>query len=388
MSIDMITFYEKCLLPLTPHPAVSKILELTMVGGETTEDISKVVALDPELDHWIRLTVQRLGFDRLKGLTQMITLLGQNRIRDMLIGRHIERTFIVPSDQIVAKLKNAKKPDAAKNPPPTKKAAAPATAKKADDEIIPSISDFQGYLQYANKAEEIAISIRNSYPGQAFAGGVLFDYCKYFLRKNVSATDLSDPRLQKTDAYIETVFNDGIRCGVAANEIIQKISIPHQKTVFLTALVHNLGKIILLAYDPKKFEGTFIESTGAKDVNAKIDSTVAEEQAFEFDHAQAGALYVGRLPFLSDIERSIDYHHNPHLLRFSKPGLFALAALLRVSGALTKLYQKLRESDPDIQHLKDTRLIASEEFKFLKLSEAEWADVKANYALKLMKVGM
>jgi hypothetical protein len=90
---------------------------------------------------------------------------------------------------------------------------------------------------------------------------------------------------------------------------------------------------------------------------------------------------------LADIERSVDYHHNPHLLRFSNPKLYALACVLSVSGALNKLYQRSRADNPDTDRIRDQALKQSPDFVFLKLNEAEWAEIKANYALKLMKVG-
>ena len=185
-ELDIFKFYKKCSIPLTPAPAASKLLHVVIRGGETKEDFTQLLAMDAELQHWIRLTVQRFGFDkRASELAQAIILLG---------------------------------------------------------------------IQY-----------------------------------------------------------------------------------------------------------------------------------FNFDHAQASSLYVGRLPFLAEIERSIDYHHSPHLLKFSIPKLDALACVLRVNGALSKLYHRARSEDPDIEKMKNQRLTATEDFKFLKLDPANWSDIKSNYALKLMK---
>jgi len=83
----------------------------------------------------------------------------------------------------------------------------------------------------------------------------------------------------------------------------------------------------------------------------------------------------------------VDYHHNPHLLKFANPKLYALACVLRVSGALAKLYQSQRGDNPDVDQLRDQRLRGSKDFQFLQLNDADWLDIKSNYALKLMKVG-
>jgi hypothetical protein len=125
-----------------------------------------------------------------------------------------------------------------------------------------------------------------------------------------------------------------------------------------------------------------------KEVSKRVRSEDAEQEVFDFDHAQVGSLYVGRLPFLAEIERSIDYHHYPHLLKFTNPKLYALACVLEVSGGLAKLYEKSRQTDPDVEKIRDQRLTSSEDFAYLKLNENDWFEIKSNYALKLMKVGM
>lgn len=395
MPLNVFDFYLKCLLPLTPHPSVARILELVTGGGETTEDFSKIVALDSELQHWIRLTVSRLGFEkRINRIDQMVMMLGQNRIRDLIIGRHIERAF-VPADQTLLtelklkaekeKEKGAKKPGSAPTAPKFFDGPTPTEEAPKEEESIPAIADFQRYLQHANRAEEVAIAIRNSYPGQAFVGGVIFDYMKYYLNR-IDTTKLQDERVKKADQYLETLFIDGLRSGIAANEVIQKITILHQKIAFMAAMLHNVGKILLLGYDPVAYEKSFLMSTGAKDPKLKVESVDAEEAQFDFDHAQAGALYMGRIPFLREIERSVDYHHNPNILRFSNPGLYAMSCVLRVSNDLAKLYQRVRAKDANVERMPDQKITATKEFEFLKLSPEDWSEIKANYALKLMKV--
>lgn len=395
MPLNVFDFYSRCLLPLTPQPSVSRILELVTIGGETTDDFAKVVALDSEVQHWIRLTVSRLGFDRrISKIDQMITMLGQNRIRDLIIGRHIERTFISGDKTLLGEMKAKQdkeketkkepaKPKFSDAPPPTD--GTEAAAPPEEEEPIPVLSDFKRYLEHAIRAEEVAIAIRNSYPGQAFAGGVIFDYLRYFL-STLDLSKLTDERLKGTDAFVDNIFVDGLRSGIAANEIMQKISIPHQKIVFMTAMLHNIGKGLLLAYDPVTFEKAFLMSTGAKDAKLRVDSTDAEESVFDFDHAHAGALFMGRIPFLREIERSIDYHHNPDILRFTNPGLYAMTCVMSVSGSLAKLYQRMRAKDANVDRLPDAKLMASREFQFLKLSPEDWKEIKSNYALKLMKV--
>ncbi len=378
---------------MTPHAAVTRILQVVMAGGETNDDFSQILAHDAELQHWVRLTVHRLGFGRrIDKINEMVTLLGQNRVRDLIIGRHIERTFVPEPESVLAQLKarmeKEQRDRANKKPPANSEGATPLSAEEREAlEVIPTMVDFERYLVHAKKAEQVAIAIRNSYPGQAFAAGVLFDHAR-FLLKTLDTKEIASKAIQKTDAYIEKIFESGLRSGIAGNEIIQKISIPRQKTVYATALLRNIGKCLLFAYDPLAFEKSFLASTGEENPKKKKDSSEAEQISFELDHAQAGALLMGRLPFLSEIERSVDFHHNPKLLRYSNPGLYAMACVLRVSGALERTYQAYRSQDVDIDRIPDGRITGSEEFAFLKLNAADWSEIKGNYALNLMKTGL
>ena len=395
MSLDIYRFYQRCLIPLTPAPAVTQILGHYLFGAETTDDFSKVIALDNEIQHWIRITVTRLGFHKAKNLNQMVELLGQNRIRDVIIGRHLERQF-VSADKSLLSASLGEKGQKAEAPPPPAESKAVGTerhkkvvdeSKSADDESVPNLADFSKYLEYANRAEQLASNIRNSYPGQAYAGGVLFDAAQYLL-SSIDLSAVKDERLKDYKKFVDEVFKDGLRCGIAANEIMQKISIAHQKTVFVSALVHNIGKLLLFAYDPMSFERSFVQSQNTGEGKSRRDSVETEVENFDFDHAQAGALYLGRVPFLAEIEKSIDYHHNPHLLKFASPSLYALSCVLSVSGALAKTFQAARAKNPKVQNINDNHLKKSEFYLFLKLSDDEWEDVKSNFALKLIQVGL
>ncbi|NCN26492.1 HDOD domain-containing protein [bacterium] len=401
MAIDLFDFYKRCLIPLTPHPAVTKILNYIMAGGETTEDYAEVLQLDHELQRWARLTVQRRG-RKTKNLEQIVLILGQDRVRNMLIGRAIERAF-VPAGESLPELALANPPplpeldkdDDDKGEGPSEESEketsedkkknekkAKAEEQEDNDEIIPDVTEYKKYLEFANRSEKIAVAIRNSYPGQAFAGGVIFDYIRYFLKAQ-DLSSLHDPKLTNIDAFVNNIFEDGARCGIAANAIMKVITIKHQKTIFTSALLHNIGKALLLAYDPKNFEAAFLVSTGSKDSGSRIDSVDAEMAQFDFDHAQAGALFFRRISFFEDIEPAIDFHHHPGILRFSSPAHYALSCALRVSGALVKLYQRRRNDDPNPLNILDDKLKKSEVFQSLKLRDKEWDKIRMEYANNL-----
>lgn len=384
MELNVFEYYCKCLVPITPSAAVNKLVELIMHGAETSDDITRLVTLDQEILHWMRLTVQRLGMDkRAQKADQMVLLLGVNRVRDLIIGRHIERALANESETLLSEALAQANKEKKKDTPAKEKGAA-----EISDETIPNINDFSRYLQFAQTAEEVAITIRNSYPGNAFASGVVFDYLSLFLKNKVDVGALKDPLLKKPVSYLEHIFKEGLRVGIASHEIGQKVSYPHQKNFFATGLLRNIGKCLLFAYNPQAFERAFQASTLCKDKKRRISSSEAEEREFDFDHAQAGALLMGRLPFFIEIERSVDLHHNPELLRLGAPLLYAPACILSVASRLVKVYQANRAQTPDIGELPDKALRRIPEFAALKIEPDDWAAIKANYALKLMKLSL
>jgi hypothetical protein len=384
VKIEVLDFYQKYLVPLTPEPDVQRLLGILLSGGETTHAYSEILARDQELFLWSKLAAERMGRGgkNLKPET-LIPVHGQNRIRNLIIGRALERRFIPQEETLLGLSKLKAQGDKA---PGTEAAA--ATAEDSSNVVIPEIKEFEKYLVYSNRAFNVAVATKHSYPGQAFVAGVLYDYVQNFFRKIDTKNYVTESVFKKPELYINDIVNDGIRCALASEEIMRFISISQKKNVFMTSLIRNIGKILLLAYDPAGFEQTFLISTGAKEAKSRADSTEAEEQEFGWDHAQLSSMYVAKIDCLKDLEKSLDYHHRPSLLKFRSPELYALSSVLRVSGALTKLYQRHRKQSNEIEKMNDASLTRGKEFTFLKIRPKEWDEIKRQYALNLIKVGL
>lgn len=393
VELNILNLYRDFLLPLTPSQEVSDILKVVMLGGETTHDFGEIIRRDPELKDWIEITVQRGGRVRANaGLDYAVSMLGINRVRNMIVGRSIERATIPPDKTLLALLLAEREKAQAKNKPakaPIRKSEEEAEEKKEEEEkIIPDIMGFDKYTTYAKRAESAAIEVKNSYTGQAYAGGVLFDYLdSLFAQRNIENL-VKDSRFKKPQKFIEEIFEDGLRCALAAEEISKFVQIRYQRNVFFTALVRNLGKIILLAYDPAGYERAVLKHQEAKKAGIPLRHSDAEEEEFDIDHAQISALYVGRVPSLAGLEKSIDYHHNPRLLKSRDRDLHALSCVMRVAGLLMIVYQEVRSREPDIQKLPDRGVLKSDVYQFLRLTPDEWEKIKSNYAINLMKIGL
>jgi hypothetical protein len=262
------------------------------------------------------------------------------------------------------------------------------TQAEEEQKIIPDLVAFNKYTAYAMRAEAASIEIKNSYPGQAYAGGVLFDYINsYFSQSNIENL-VQEQRFKKPQKFVEELFDDGLRCALAADEITKYIQIPYQRNVFFTSLVRNIGKALLLAYDPQGYERSIKAHRDAKLSGLALRSSEAEEDEFDMDHAQVSALYVGRVPCFAGLEKSIDYHHNPRLLKSRDRELHALSCVLRVAGLLSALYQEHRSKQPEINKIPDRGIVESKVFQFLRLTPDEWEKIKLNYSMNLLKLSL
>lgn len=392
LELKLLDFYRDLMVPLTPGKEVSRILQTLMSGGETSHEYARVISSDIELQKWLRINASRIVLARRQQtVDHLISLLGVNRVRNMIIGRNIERGLVPPEKTLSAPLEEAYKAKLAEQ-----EAAKAAAAAKPDEKIViepveepaPDIKDFARYLIFAIRAESVATEIKSSYPGQAFAGGILFDYLRAYFAKNDFASKVTEQNFKKPELFVEDIFNDGLRCALVAEQIIKFIQIAHQRSVFVSSLVRNIGKALLLAYDPAGYERAFKKANELnEDGTPKMTPHEAEMDEFDMDHAQLSALFIGRMPFLQGIEKSLDYHHQPKLLKSQDADLYSLACLLRVSGMLVNAYEAHRKADKEIRRMKDA-IVKTTEFAVLKLDAGEWVKIKNGYQAVLAKTGL
>ncbi|HEX9916760.1 MAG TPA: HDOD domain-containing protein, partial [candidate division Zixibacteria bacterium] len=79
----------------------------------------------------------------------------------------------------------------------------------------------------------------------------------------------------------------------------------------------------------------FIQKVEEKVVKEDLSYREAETEIFSFDHAQVGALLVKKWNFSQELEKVIEFHHEPYKAK----GIVELAAITNFSD---KLCNKLR----------------------------------------------
>lgn len=388
MEVSTLKLYSDYLLPLTPDEEVQGMLSLIMSGGETTADIAEILERDEEIRSWILLTLKRLGrASRDSNLEYTVSILGLNRVRNLILGRNLERALIPPEKSVLnLMIENSQSNSANKS---KKKDDEPKEDEDEEAQIIPELTDFDDYVKYSIRAEEVAVELRFSHPGQAFAAGVLYDYVNAHLQQNIEKFEgLEEQNLKEPKRFLEEIFIDGLRCAIAAEAIGALISIMYQKNLFLASLLRNIGKALLLDYDPKGYERVHKLQAEAFQKKTGVHRYEFEQDEFKLDHAQISALYIGRSRCFREIEQALDFHHRPRVLKSRNKELYALSCVIRVAGLLVNAYEGVRGTDADIEKMNDRYLRETEAFTYLRITDNEWKQIKSNYALSLMKNGL
>lgn len=122
---------------------------------------------------------------------------------------------------------------------------------------------------------------------------------------------------------------------VLAREIAGLMGYPHAEEAYLAGLLHDVGRLALLATAPKEYGFSFL----AKDDNNLCQF---EERALKITHQEAGAWLVERWNLDSFLSDSVLYHHE------STERLGATHPLIRIV-LLAHLLSDLGDGNPDVR---------------------------------------
>ncbi|WP_234484898.1 HDOD domain-containing protein [Noviherbaspirillum pedocola] len=89
-----------------------------------------------------------------------------------------------------------------------------------------------------------------------------------------------------------------------ARALAQRIQHPHAEEAYLAGLLHDVGRLALLAAAPQEYAVNFHAYDDAK-------LCWVEQRTLQMNHAEAGAWLVGRWKLDSFLADSIQYHHEP-----------------------------------------------------------------------------
>ncbi len=108
------------------------------------------------------------------------------------------------------------------------------------------------------------------------------------------------PHSGSTD--LRAFWKNSLSAAVIAKEIARLVEYPHLEEAYLAGLLHNVGRLALLATAPKEYAYNF---------NARDDEDLCavEQRTLQITHAEAGAWLIERWQLDSFLADAVLYHH-------------------------------------------------------------------------------
>ncbi|MRX10338.1 HDOD domain-containing protein [Pseudoduganella sp. FT25W] len=122
------------------------------------------------------------------------------------------------------------------------------------------------------------------------------------ISESVFQTFNSFPHSASTD--LRGFWKGSLTTAVIARDIARQMEYPHVEEAYLAGLLHNVGRLALLATAPKEYAFNFT----ARDDE---DLCAVEQRTLQITHSEAGAWLIERWNLDSFLADSVLYHHEP-----------------------------------------------------------------------------
>ncbi len=122
------------------------------------------------------------------------------------------------------------------------------------------------------------------------------------ISESVFQTFNSFPHSSSTD--LRGFWKSSLTTAVIACDVAKQMEYPHVEEAYLAGLLHNVGRLALLATAPKEYAFNFM----ARDDE---DLCAVEQRTLQITHSEAGAWLVERWHLDSFLADSVLYHHEP-----------------------------------------------------------------------------
>lgn len=115
------------------------------------------------------------------------------------------------------------------------------------------------------------------------------------------------------------LWEHSIGCGFACKLLVQREHPQLVEEAFMAGLMHDIGKLVLNLQAPERFD-EIVQIV----YNENRAFAETEREILGFDHAQVGALLVGKWKLPAALEQVIGHHHELEALRADNPLLLYL----------------------------------------------------------------
>lgn len=115
--------------------------------------------------------------------------------------------------------------------------------------------------------------------------------------------------------------------GLAARTIAARVRQVDQEEAFLAGLFHDIGKVIMNAYDRNRFQLVM-----ERCYNEEIPFREAERGIYTFSHEEVGALVIRKWNFPEVLTETVRRHHDFAFLDLNDLSLLQLTAVVALAG--------------------------------------------------------
>ncbi len=122
------------------------------------------------------------------------------------------------------------------------------------------------------------------------------------ISESVFQTFNNFPHSGSTD--LRAFWRNSLSAAVIARELAKQMDYPHVEEAYLAGLMHNVGRLALLATAPKEYAHNFT----ARDDEALC---AVEQRTLQITHSEAGAWLIERWHLDSFLADAVLYHHEP-----------------------------------------------------------------------------
>lgn len=121
------------------------------------------------------------------------------------------------------------------------------------------------------------------------------------------------------------------------------LKLPHDENFYIGGLLHDIGKVLIYQFYPKKFEEIVLTQ-----IEDEIPDYEAEKEILKVDHAEIGGVLAEKWKFDKEIINSIQYHHT--LLRSRASVLTAVVSISNMFAKKAGLCMAWDEKNFDIHN--------------------------------------
>ncbi|MDB5948573.1 MAG: histidine kinase [Massilia sp.] len=181
------------------------------------------------------------------------------------------------------------------------------------------------------------------------------------ISESVFQTFNNFPHSGSTD--LRAFWKSSLTAAVVARELAKRMEYAHLEEAYLAGLLHNVGRLALLATAPKEYAFNFT----ARDDE---DLCAVEQRTLQITHAEAGAWLIERWHLDSFLADAVLYHHEPSARLESSHPLIRIVRLAH----LMSVHQPSHEPDADADAIFEAARICG--LELLDVDEVKAAAVR------------